>query len=56
MQALMLPMLAGAALFFRYRRNDARLAPGRLWDLALWTSAIGMLLSGGFLVQQVLQG
>ena len=46
MQAMMLPMLAIAALFFRYRRCDARLAPGRTWDLFLWISAIGMFVAG----------
>jgi len=48
MQAMMLPMLAGATLFFRYRRCDARLKPGRLWDAALWLSAVGMLIAGGW--------
>ena len=46
MQAMMLPMLAIAALFFRYRRCDARLTPGRAWDLFLWISAIGMFVAG----------
>ena len=35
MQAIMLPMLASAALYFRYRRNDPRLTPSRLWDIFL---------------------
>jgi manganese transport protein len=35
-QAATLPLLAGAALFFRYRRTDPRLAPSRLWDVCLW--------------------
>ncbi|MHB8867052.1 MAG: Nramp family divalent metal transporter [Pirellulaceae bacterium] len=46
MQAIMLPMLAGAALFFRYRRCDPRLEPGRLWDVLLWISAAGMFVAG----------
>ncbi len=46
MQAIMLPMLAVAALFFRYRRCDARLTPGMLWDLFLWLSAAGMFVAG----------
>ncbi|MFV2067209.1 MAG: Nramp family divalent metal transporter, partial [Pirellulales bacterium] len=49
MQALMLPMLAAAALYFRYRRCDPRIAPGRVWDLLLWLSALGMLLAGAWL-------
>jgi len=46
MQAIMLPMLAAAALFFRYRRCDRRIRPGRLWDLFLWISAAGMAIAG----------
>ena len=45
-QAIMLPMLAGAALFFRYKRSDPRITPGKLWDLFLWVSAAGLLLAG----------
>lgn len=46
MQAIMLPMLALAALFFRYRRCDDRIEPGRFWDLFLWVSAAGMTIAG----------
>jgi len=49
MQAIMLPMLAGAALYFRYKRCDDRLRPGLLWDAMLWLSAFGCLLAGGWL-------
>jgi Mn2+/Fe2+ NRAMP family transporter len=31
-QGIMLPMLGAAALYFRYRRSDENLRPGRLWD------------------------
>jgi hypothetical protein len=48
MQAIMLPMLAGAALFFRYRRMDHRLRPRRTWDVFLWVSAGGMAIAGGW--------
>ncbi|MBW3599612.1 MAG: Nramp family divalent metal transporter [Planctomycetes bacterium] len=47
-QAVMLPMLAGAALYFRYHRIDRRIAPGRLWDIFLWLSAGGMLIAGAW--------
>src|SRR5690606_31625424 len=43
MQALMLPMLSAAALYFRYARCDERIRPSRLWDVFLWLSSIGML-------------
>lgn len=46
MQGIMLPMLAGAALYFRYRRCDRRICPGRLWDVLLWLSGVGLLITG----------
>jgi len=46
MGALMLPLLGTAALYFRYRRCDPRLAPGKLWDIGLWTSCVGLLIAG----------
>jgi len=49
MQAIMLPMLGGATLYFRYRRCDPRITPGWLWDVMLWISAFGLLLAGGWL-------
>ena len=48
MGALMLPLLGVAALFFRYRRCDARLVPGRLWDSGLWLSCAGLFVAGGY--------
>lgn len=50
MQAFMLPMIAGAALYFRYKRSDPRVAPGVVWDLFLWISSLGMLMTAGCLV------
>lgn len=46
MQGIMLPMLAGATLYYRYRRCDKRIRPGPVWDVFLWISALGMLVSG----------
>lgn len=48
MGALMLPLLGVAALFFRYKRCDARLRPGRMWDLGLWLSIAGLFVAGAF--------
>jgi Mn2+/Fe2+ NRAMP family transporter len=45
-QSIMLPMLAAAAIYFRYYRGDARIRPGRWWDALLWVSSLGMLLAG----------
>lgn len=47
-QSIMLPMLGGAALYFRYRRCDARITPGRAWDAFLWVSVAGLLIAGGY--------
>nr|WP_315861429.1 Nramp family divalent metal transporter [Stieleria tagensis] len=49
-QGIMLPMLAGAALFFRYRRRVEGLEPGKSWDVCLWLSAAAMLVTGGWTV------
>ncbi|WP_149498415.1 Nramp family divalent metal transporter [Roseiconus lacunae] len=53
-QGVMLPMLAGAALYFRYRRCVDELKPGRIWDACLWLSAAAMLVTGGWTVISVL--
>ena len=45
-QAIMLPMLGAAALFFRYRRCDPEIRPGKAWDVFLWVSVAGLLLAG----------
>lgn len=45
-QSIMLPMLAAAAIYFRYYRGDRRIRPGRVWDVLLWVSSLGMLLAG----------
>lgn len=45
-QGIMLPMLAGAALYFRYQRTPAELRPGIVWDVFLWGSAAAMLVTG----------
>lgn len=49
-QGIMLPMLAAAALYFRYYRIDDALRPGRLWDVMLWLSAVAMLITGGWTI------
>ena len=48
MQAVMLPMLSGAALYFRYTKTDPRLRPTPAWDLLLLLSSLGMLVAGGW--------
>ncbi|MBL67173.1 MAG: iron transporter [Verrucomicrobiales bacterium] len=47
-QALMLPFLAAAALYFRYQKTDPPLQPGNTWTLFLWISALAMAAVGVF--------
>lgn len=55
-QGIMLPMLAGAALYFRYRRCLPGLTPGSLWDAFLWLSGVAMLITGLWTVYQQIYG
>ncbi len=45
-QGLMLPLLAGAAVYFRHRRLPPDLAPSGAWTTALWISASLIALVG----------
>ena len=53
-QSLMLPFLAGAALYFRYKQTDKPLQPGKLWTALLWVSALAMAAVGLFQLYQKL--
>jgi hypothetical protein len=46
----MLPFLAGAALYFRHRRIDRALQPGKAWTVCLWIAAISMVSIGVYQV------
>jgi Mn2+/Fe2+ NRAMP family transporter len=50
MQAIMLPMLAFSAIYFRFRRSDARIQPTRLWDFCLIASGVIMAITSTWLV------
>ncbi len=54
MQAIALPILASAALYFRYRRSDERIAPSKLWDAALWSSAAAFFVVGAYLTARII--
>ncbi len=54
-QALMLPMLGFAALYFRFKRIDQRLRPGHVWDILLVLSFLGLLLAGGWKFYEVIE-
>jgi manganese transport protein len=47
-QAMMLPFLGAAALYFLYRKTEPALKPGRLWVTFLWVSGLLMALMGGY--------
>lgn len=45
-QAIMLPLIGIAVLYFRYRHCISALKPGLLWDMFLWISFVGFILAG----------
>jgi Mn2+/Fe2+ NRAMP family transporter len=45
-QALLLPGLGVAALYFRFRKCDPRIAPTKVWDVFLWVSVLGLSVAG----------
>jgi len=53
-QALMLPILAIAALYFRHKQTDKPLQPGTVWTAFLWLSAGAMVAVGLFQLYQQL--
>jgi manganese transport protein len=55
-QGMMLPFLAGAALYFRYRKTHPRMRPGAWWTLALWISAAALALAGAYQLSVVVRG
>ncbi|MDE0737180.1 MAG: hypothetical protein OSB47_15260, partial [Pirellulaceae bacterium] len=56
MQSIMLPMVAGAAIYFRFKKGDSRVSPGRSWDWLLIISALGMLVAGFYAAYSKLAG
>ena len=48
MQAIMLPMLGFAALWFRFTKTEKPIRPGRAWDGCLIISCIGLLIAGAW--------
>jgi manganese transport protein len=53
-QALMLPFLAYAALYFYYRRTEKSLLPGKVWAACLWFAAAAMTSVGVYkLIEEI---
>ena len=46
MQAILLPLIGFAVLYFRYKKSDPRLTPSKIWDLCLWVSFLGFVIIG----------
>ena len=49
MQAIMLPLIGFAVLYFRYKQSDIRLQPNKLWAAFLWLSFASFLVIGAYL-------
>lgn len=54
-QGLMLPFLALAALYFRFRLTESALRPGRLWTALLASAALAMAAVGAYQVVEQVQ-
>jgi manganese transport protein len=54
-QALMLPFLGAAALYFHHRRLAGVIHSSAIWTLFLWLSALAMMLAGGYQLVQTLR-
>ncbi len=48
MQALMLPIVGFAVLYFRYKKSDFRLGYSKIWDAMLWLSFFSFLTLGAY--------
>ena len=46
MQALMLPIVGFAVLYFRYKLSDSRLGYSKIWDFFLWASFLSFTVIG----------
>ena len=46
MQAILLPLIGFAVLYFRYQKSDPRLRTSKIWDLCLWVSFFGFVVIG----------
>lgn len=47
-QALMLPFLALAALYFRHARTEPALRPGPAWTAGIWIATVAMTAAGAY--------
>jgi Mn2+/Fe2+ NRAMP family transporter len=54
-QALMLPFLGGAALYFHHSRLATIIHSSTLWTVLLWLSACAMMLAGGYQLFQTVR-
>lgn len=53
-QALTLPMITAATLYFRYRKLDVNMKPSELIDLMLWIAFLSISLVAGYVLRSQL--
>ena len=54
-QALMLPFLGGAALYFHHKRLAGVVDSSAAWTFFLWLAALSMMLAGGYQLVQTIR-
>ena len=47
-QALTLPMITAATIFFRYRKLDRRLTPALILDICLWVALVSITVVAAY--------
>jgi manganese transport protein len=55
-QAVMLPFLSYAALYFHYRHTHPGITAGKLWLAGVWLASVAMTLVGGYQIYKTLFG
>ena len=54
-QALTLPMITAATIYFRYRKLDRRITPPLFLDIMLWIAFVSITLVAGYAMQDQIQ-
>jgi hypothetical protein len=54
-QALTLPMITAATIYFRYRKLDRRITPPLILDMLLWLAFVSITLVAGYALRDQIQ-
>lgn len=54
-QALMLPIISGCAVYFRYRKLDRRLTPSLILDILLWLAFVSISVVAVYVLKDQIQ-